>query len=225
MSARSVEPARCVVLGAGGHGRMVLACLRAAGVVRVVGFTDPDEALWSKEVGGVPVFGGDDRLPKLAGQGVDAFAVGLGEGPNTRRRLFDVARGVGLAPLRVIHPTALVDETVRLGEGCQVMPRAVINPGATVGTQVLVNTAAVLEHDCVVGDHAHVASGAVLSGGVVVDDGALVGTGATVLAGVRIGAGALVGAGAVVIRDVAPDETVVGVPARPIERLWEGGTW
>jgi UDP-2-acetamido-3-amino-2,3-dideoxy-glucuronate N-acetyltransferase len=49
----------------------------------------------------------------------------------------------------------------------------------------------------------------------VVERGASIGSGAIVLGGVRIGAGALVGAGAVVSRDVAPGETVVGVPARP----------
>ena len=52
----------------------------------------------------------------------------------------------------------------------------------------------------------------------VVEDGASIGSGATILGGVRIGAGALVGAGAVVARDVAPGETVVGNPARPLGR-------
>lgn len=50
----------------------------------------------------------------------------------------------------------------------------------------------------------------------VVEDGASIGSGATILGGVRIGADALVGAGAVVTRDVAPGETVVGNPARPL---------
>jgi len=48
----------------------------------------------------------------------------------------------------------------------------------------------------------------------VVERGASLGSGAIVLGGVRIGAGALVGSGAVVTRDVAPGETVAGVPAR-----------
>jgi UDP-2-acetamido-3-amino-2,3-dideoxy-glucuronate N-acetyltransferase len=52
----------------------------------------------------------------------------------------------------------------------------------------------------------------------VVEDDASIGSGATILGGVRIGAGALVGAGAVVTRDVAPGETVVGNPARPLAR-------
>src|SRR3954454_15725090 len=50
----------------------------------------------------------------------------------------------------------------------------------------------------------------------VVGAGASIGSGATILGGVTIGARALVGAGAVVTRDVAPDTTVVGNPARPL---------
>jgi acetyltransferase-like isoleucine patch superfamily enzyme len=48
----------------------------------------------------------------------------------------------------------------------------------------------------------------------IVERGASLGSGSIVLGGVRIGAGAIVGAGAVVTRDVAPGETVAGVPAR-----------
>lgn len=48
----------------------------------------------------------------------------------------------------------------------------------------------------------------------IVERGAALGSGAVVLGGIRIGAGALVGAGAVVTQDVAPGETVAGVPAR-----------
>lgn len=53
--------------------------------------------------------------------------------------------------------------------------------------------------------------------GTVVERGAALGSGTVVLGGIRIGAGALVGAGAVVTRDVAPGETVAGVPARAKE--------
>lgn len=52
-----------------------------------------------------------------------------------------------------------------------------------------------------------------------VEDGAIIGGGATILPGVRIGAGAIVGAGAVVAKDVPPGVTVVGNPARVLNRL------
>jgi len=50
----------------------------------------------------------------------------------------------------------------------------------------------------------------------VIERGASIGSGATILGGVRIGEKALIGAGAVVTKDVAPGETVVGNPARPL---------
>jgi UDP-2-acetamido-3-amino-2,3-dideoxy-glucuronate N-acetyltransferase len=52
----------------------------------------------------------------------------------------------------------------------------------------------------------------------IVERGASLGSGSIVIGGVRIGARAIVGAGAVVTRDVRPDETVAGVPARVRER-------
>ena len=48
-------------------------------------------------------------------------------------------------------------------------------------------------------------------------DDAWIGAGAVVMPGVKIGNAAVVGAGAVVTNDVAPNTTVVGVPARQVE--------
>ncbi|HLV81563.1 MAG TPA: hypothetical protein VKT32_14850 [Chthonomonadaceae bacterium] len=55
---------------------------------------------------------------------------------------------------------------------------------------------------------------------VTIGDDVLIGAGATVLSktdtNLTIGAGARIGAGAVVTQDVAPGQTVIGIPARPI---------
>jgi len=56
----------------------------------------------------------------------------------------------------------------------------------------------------------------------VVKRGASIGSGATILCGVTIGENAMIGAGAVVTRDVAPGETVAGVPARPLASARQG---
>ena len=46
--------------------------------------------------------------------------------------------------------------------------------------------------------------------------GASIGSGAAIMCGITIGERALIGAGAVVTKDVAPDATVAGVPARSL---------
>lgn len=83
---------------------------------------------------------------------------------------------------------------------------------------MIVNHGAVVDHDCVVGEFAHVAPNATLGGGVSVGRLSMVGAGATVLPGTRIGRGCIIGAGAVVRRDVPDGATVVGVPAKAIDR-------
>ncbi len=206
--------AKCVILGGGGHARVVIECVRLAGEAQPVAIVDADAQRWGSSLDDVPIRGGDDRLAGLRDEGVQHFLVGVGTGP--RARLFALGRENGLQPMNALHPRAVISPRATLGAGVQIFAAAVVNPGARLGENVIVNTGAIVEHDCVIGDHVHVSIGALLAGGVTVEDGAFIGAGSTIRQGLRIGAGAIVGAGAVVVKDVAPKATVVGVPARPI---------
>jgi UDP-perosamine 4-acetyltransferase len=204
-----------VGLGAGGHAKVVVDILRLHADHEIVGLLDPNPDLHGTEVMGVPVLGGDELLPELAGRGVRHAFIGLGSAGDTgpRRRLYELAREEGLAVVRAVHPTAAVAPSAALGDGVTIMAGAVVNAGARLGENVVINTTAVVEHDCVIGDHVHVATAAVLGGGVEVGEGSHVGLGARVNQGVRIGRGSIVGSGAVVVDDVADGVVVVGVPA------------
>jgi sugar O-acyltransferase (sialic acid O-acetyltransferase NeuD family) len=206
----------CVILGGGGHARVILDILQASGSVGIYGILDSDSSRWGTEWCGTRVVGGDEQLPALIRRGVTLFAVGLGGvGDNRpRQRLFELALEHRLEPLTVIHATAVVSSRVTVGRGCQLLPGSIVNAGAEVGVNVIVNTGAIIEHDCRLGHHVHVATGARMSGGVHIGDRAHIGTGAVVRQSVSIGSDAVVGAGAVVIADVPPGTVVVGNPAR-----------
>jgi len=198
--------ARAILLGAGGHGRVVRHLATAAGL-RVDAVCDPalrQGAEWE----GLAVLGGDDAL---AGQ-VAVLLNGIGKLPGSglraalQRRL--VAAGFAFPPL--LHPFAWVAPGVALGAGGLVMAGAVLQPGVRIGAGSIVNTRAGVDHDCDLGEDVHVAPGATLCGDVVLDDGAFIGAGATVLPGLRVGAGAVVGAGCTLRRDLAPGDTWTG---------------
>jgi sugar O-acyltransferase (sialic acid O-acetyltransferase NeuD family) len=207
-------------LGAGGHAKVVIDILRQLGHYELVGLLDPVREYWDDEVLGVPILGDDALLPKLYDKGVRHAFVGLGSSGNVnpRKRLYEKARQTGFEVVEAIHPQTIIAVSADIGDGPTIMAGAIINAATKLGENVIVNTGAIVEHDCRVGDHVHIAPGAHISGGVQIGSCAHVGVGATIIQGVHIGASAIVGAGSVVLHDVPPNVTVVGVPARVIEK-------
>lgn len=204
-----------VMLGAGGHARVLLAALDALGA-KVIGCVCPasPDHHWPTSI---PWLGGDDSLALLDIKAV-ALVNGIGSIGSTdlRRKVYEGAKDRGFSFASVVHPAAILAGVVTLGDGAQVMAGAVLQTGVRVGANAIVNTGAVVDHDTSLGAHCHVAPGACLSGGVSIGVGAHVGTGASIIQGITIGEAALVAAGAVVVRHVAVGERVGGVPARPL---------
>lgn len=208
----------CVILGGGGHARVLLDSLQASGVAVPYAILDLDHTRWGQDMFGVPILGDDGLLPEMVNRGVNCFAVGLGSADDNRprQRLFELGLSYGLEPLTVVHPTAICSRWATVGSGSQLLPSCIVNAGAELGVNVIVNSGAIVEHDCVLGDHVHVATGAQLASTVYVGVGAHIGAGATVRQCITIGEGVVVGAGAVVVKDVPPHTVVVGVPACPL---------
>jgi sugar O-acyltransferase (sialic acid O-acetyltransferase NeuD family) len=208
---------RLVLLGAGGHARVVAALAGALGV-EVVAVFDDDPARRGATFGGITIEG---PLPVALDAGLLASCQAIiAVGANAARAA--IVRRAALPWSTLVHPFAWVDPAASLGAGTVVFAGAVVQPGASLGAHVILNTAATVDHDCVLGDFVHLAPGVHLAGEVRVGEGALVGIGASVLPGRVIGAWARVGAGAVVVEDVPAGATVVGVPARVLERAPKG---
>ena len=203
-----------LILGAGGHGRVVAQVLRAAGR-ELAGFLDDDATKAGAEVAGLRVLGTSEDAARLGLELGAAVIVGVGDNVQRGARLRQF-QAEGMAIASAVDPSAVIAPGVEVGAGVVIMPRAVANTGCRIGFGCVVNTGATLDHDTVLGECVHASPGAITSGGVSVGAFTWLGTGAIVLPGVRVGEHAVVGAGAVVREDVAAHATVVGVPARPV---------
>lgn len=147
------------------------------------------------------------------------FCIAIGN-PHGRVRLMyhDLLSAEGLIPVTVTHHSAQIAPNATVGQGCQFMAGAIVNPEAVLGRQCIINTKASVDHECILGDGVEIAPGATLCGLVELGTNVWIGAGATVLPRVRVGEDSIVGAGAVVTKDVPAGVTVVGVPAKPVQR-------
>ncbi len=201
-----------VVVGAGGHAKVVLAALDALGTPAHA-VLDDNPARWGTDLLGVPIVG---PLAELATWPEVRAVIAIGS--NARR--YELARAhPAVEWLTVVHPSAIVHGSTTLGAGAMVIWRAVVEPDARIGAHAIVNSGAIVCHDCTVGEAAHVSVTSVMAGNAHVEEGVFLGMNAGVIGGVRVGAWSTVGAGASVVRDVPPRSVAMGVPARVIRTV------
>ncbi|MAF20246.1 MAG: serine acetyltransferase [Parcubacteria group bacterium] len=206
---------RIVILGGGGHAKVLIGLIRTAGIYEISGILDPSLKRETMVVD-IRVMGGDNLLSKQIKEGITRACIGVGSvgGNSKRTSLYKTVKEVGFSVPCLIHPQAIVKENeVNISEGVQVMAGAIIQAGSLIMENTIINTGAIVEHDCVIGKHVHICSGAVISGGVVISNSAFIGAGATIIQGIKIGNNSVVAAGAVVINDVGDGVKVKGVPA------------
>ena len=202
-----------IIIGAGGHARVLYDCLRLLSV-EVLGALDRCPPPVDRE-DSIPIIGDDSAICAYSNDAVE-LVNGLGSIGDTSLRagIYNKFKKQGYSFRTLIHPAATVARDCDLGEGVQVLAGAVINTGTKISADAIINTGATVDHDCFIGSHAHIAPGCTISGGVRVGIGTHIGAGATVIQGVAIGDTALVGAGALVLRDVPTGVKVAGVPAK-----------
>lgn len=203
-----------LVIGAGGHARVVLEALHDDPSVHVVGAVSRDGTAIPGL--GVDAIGSDDDLASTAQRaGATAACVAIGDNI-ARARVTGQWQATGLGLTTATSRFAMVSRSAVVGPGSMLLPGAVVNAATELGTGVIVNTNASVDHDGRIGDFVHVAPGVAIGGGVTIGARTLVGIGARILPGLSIGADVTIGGGAVVVRDVPDGAVVVGVPARPV---------
>lgn len=224
---------RTAIYGPGGFGREVLS------YASNVCFISDDPAQVGANVFGARVYSLDElaRLNRMQAEAHESVpgpeydnpkpysqigVVIAVAGAEVRRRLADAVLAAGLREGRLTAPAAFVGPGVDLGPGAILCHQSIVTASARIGRQFHANIYSYVAHDCVIGDFVTLAPRVSINGNTVIEDDVYVGTGAILRQGtpdrpLRIGKGAVIGMGAVVTKDVAPGETVVGNPARPMD--------
>ena len=207
-----------LILGAGGHAKVVAETAIASGVASSVAFLDDrctslDAFL---PVLGCPVIGPLAlALQAETSSQFDAAVVAIGHAA-TRLHWIQQLQAAGFDLPVLMHPTAWVSPSVQLGPASVVFAQVAVQAQVVIGTGAILNTGCSVDHDAQLADGVHLCPGARLAGDVKVGARSWIGIGASVIQQVRIGSDVTVAAGAAVISNLPNSVTAVGVPARVV---------
>ena len=197
-----------IIIGAGGHGRVIADIAQKLGSYKKIAFLDDGNEKVSMNL---PVIGKTNEIEKYINSSDFFVAVGNSK---VRETFIERLLSMGANIPALIHPSAIIGSCVEIGLGTAIMAGVVINPCVKIGKGVIVNTCSSIDHDCIVKDYCHLAVGVHVAGTVEIGKYTWMGAGAIVKNNVIICAECMIGAGAVVVKDIMDTGTYVGVPAR-----------
>ncbi len=195
-----------LLYGASGHAKVVISCLRMNGMEVLAIF---DDDISKKELWGIPVVGSynadfEPNQPLI-------ISIGFND---IRQKIASIVQH-DIA--QIIHSSAEIDDSVRIGKGSVIFQSATIQADAVIGQHCIINTSASVDHDCQIADFVHIAPNATLCGNVRVGMGTLIGAGSIVAPNLTIGQGCLIAAGSVITRSIPDFAVVRGNPGRVIK--------
>lgn len=204
---------RIFIVGAGGFGREAALWIRdmcPVAAEKMTGFLSADRRALDGYASRIPIVGDPAEFDPPDDSGF-VLAIGI---PVVRRHVAESLLSRGARFLTVVHPTAIIAPTARIGEGSIICPYAIVSDSANVGRFTLMNYHSSIAHDASTGDFAVLSPYSALGGSAAIGDDTFLGLHATVAPGKKIGARSKVSANSCASHDAPPDALVYGVPCR-----------
>ena len=195
-----------VIAGTGGHSESVFDLAKSLDH-EVVGFLDDvtDETNWN----GIPVFKNIQSIGSSFG-----IVVAVGNGHSRERIVREIRATADSIHFPIlVHPSAVVSTSAKIGIGTVVMPFAYIGPKCTIGDFCIINTHSSIEHNSNIGNYVSIAPGVIMGGSVTVRDHTFIGIGSKISDNINIGKDSIIGAGSLLNKNLSNNVVAYGSPA------------
>jgi acetyltransferase EpsM len=212
-------PQKIVIIGGRGNGTVIAStiedCKEAGQNIECLGFLNDNE----REINGYPVVGpirGFD-LGKIDPDIKFIFAM---SNVKQSRDRYEMLQSMNIPKHRyatIVHPTATVSKSAKLGYGAVIMPQCIVSPDVVVGDHSQLYGQSFVGHDSSLEEMVFIANNASVGGRVLVKTGAHIGSNSSLRERITIGEYSVVGLGAVVLKDVPEGQIFAGNPAKQLQ--------
>lgn len=212
-----------IIIGASGHGNVVLDCIEKEGKYKVIGFIDSFKKKGLSH-NGYPVLGTEYDLPYIvSAYNIRGGVIAIGDNW-LRKQMVDRVKSVSpdFNFISTVHPNAIIGKRTSIGNGTVILAGTVVNSGSVIGNFCILNTNSSLDHDSIIGDYSSLAPRATTGGNLLLGCFSAICLGVNIIENIEIGDHTVIGAGALVINHVPSMVLAYGTPAEVVKKRTVG---
>jgi len=211
-----VSSIEIVLLGSGGHAKVVLDIVKRMNRYKIIGVVSKDSKTRFCDL---PILGNDNILPDLFNDGIRNVVMGIGGYRDNllRKEVFLKVKNMGFNFISAIDPSAVISDSAIIGEGVVIFSGVVINSETILGDNVIIATGTTIDHETKIEDHVLVSAGVTIGANVIICEGSLLALGSNVISGITLGKNVILGAGATVVKNINRPGVYIGIPAKEMK--------
>lgn len=154
-----MQKMKVIIIGAGGHGKVVADALLKENKYELIGFADDKLPIGTKVFDRYEVIGSTENLIHPA----EGFVIAIGNN-KIRAEKFEMLKNK-MKPVNIVHPFSSIAADVKLGEGTTILAGAIINASVVIGDNCIINSGSLIDHDVVIANHSHIGQAAIIGSG------------------------------------------------------------
>lgn len=207
-----------VIIGGGGHARVILSIINQSREFKMIGYTD------NIEQEGMPNYLGKDEILLRKKNEYVNLVIGISYIKNVynslRKKIINKFYSIEEYNFPIITSKySYIDENTIIKAGTIIGNACVINTCSKINEFCVINTNSTIEHNCILGFNTQVSPGTTLLGNVETGNHVFIGAGSTVLEDISITDNVIIGAGSLVTKNITRSGLYYGNPARFIKYL------
>lgn len=200
-----------LIIGCGGHGRVVLDAALKMNVWNNIAFVD-DTYPKVRNINSIKVLSKIKNINKL-NKNWKYIIIAIGDN-FIREKIKIFINNYNFSFANIIDPSVSISAHAKIGKGNVILANSILATGSIIKNNSIINHGAIIDHDCFIGSNTHICSEVTMSGNVKIGNNVFIGLSTSIINGVHIGNNVKIGAHSLINKSIISNKLAYGIPAK-----------